>query len=415
MDSLLNPAIKNMGKPKHRSWTLTACLMLCLFGPAAPWEAAAEVFVVANRSVDAIQMTLTDALGHDRVLRAASGGVLSVPLDSEGQLAIDSGAKNSPFAVEPYAVYFVHGHARRGYVLEQIGLPSVPRVHGSRRADIDTGLSGGNGSGSGESARRSPDSDVTIKVKILGDEEIVASYRDWADRLKQRVAAASRVLSEHCGLRLQVVEVGTWRSDNSQTDFGKTLRDFERQVPLTSGQVAIGFTGQYRRPAGRTKLGGIRGPLHPHILIREWPRHVSERERLELLVHELGHYLGAVHSPESDSVMRPILADRQAMYRQFQVRFDPINTLVIYLVAQGLRSGRMDGLDALSQQTKLVLRGVYTDVGRAMPDDPTPPKYVGLLNLPGVAARRTLLPTPSRNRAQRRLLPVQTPRTSGGR
>ena len=40
--------------------------------------------------------------------------------------------------------------------------------------------------------------------------------------------------------------------------------------------------------------------------------------------HELGHFLGSVHSPEADSVMRPVLGDRQSRSVKFRVGFDPV-------------------------------------------------------------------------------------------
>ncbi len=75
--------------------------------------------------------------------------------------------------------------------------------------------------------------------------------------------------------------------------------------------MAIGFTSQYMIPHGVMHLGGTRGPLYPYILIRELgSQHVSKSERLEILVHEMGHYLGASHTADMDSVMRPQLGDQ---------------------------------------------------------------------------------------------------------
>ena len=45
-----------------------------------------------------------------------------------------------------------------------------------------------------------------------------------------------------------------------------------------------------------------------------------------MLVHELGHFLGAVHSAESRSVMRPNIGDRQERVRSFHIGFDAPNT-----------------------------------------------------------------------------------------
>ena len=67
---------------------------------------------------------------------------------------------------------------------------------------------------------------------------------------------------------------------------------------------------------------------------------MSEAERLEILVHELGHFLGAVHTADGNSVMRPALGDRRARGRSFRIGFDAPNTLAMNLVADELRSRR---------------------------------------------------------------------------
>ena len=122
----------------------------------------------------------------------------------------------------------------------------------------------------------------------------------------KRVAEASTILEAQVRMRLEVVGVQTWKSNNRTTKFIESLSEFEKAVDPFPGRLVIGFTSQYHVPKGRVHLGGTRGPLHTHILIREWSKHVGESERLELLVHELGHYFGSAHSPEKASVMRPI-------------------------------------------------------------------------------------------------------------
>ena len=127
------------------------------------------------------------------------------------------------------------------------------------------------------------------------------------------------------------------------------------------------------------RLGGTYGPFQSHILIREWAQHISEAERLELLIHELGHHLGAVHSPEPDSVMRPILGDRQARCAAFPIRFDPVNTLAMYLVGEEIRIRHVHSFARMSTPTKMRLRQIYTVLSQALPSDPAAAKYLDLL------------------------------------
>ena len=124
-------------------------------------------------------------------------------------------------------------------------------------------------------------------------------------------------------MRLNVVAVETWDSGTKPIDFKLGFVQFRQKVDPHPGRLAIGFTGRYGQESGRVDLGSTQGMLQSHILIREWTDTMSEPERDEVLLHEVGHYLGAVHSPDPTSVMRPILDDDKAIRRTFEIGFDP--------------------------------------------------------------------------------------------
>ena len=113
-------------------------------------------------------------------------------------------------------------------------------------------------------------------------------------------------------IKLQVIAVGTWNSDNQITDFIESLADFKQKVKPAPAQLAIGFTSQWRIARSRLHMAGTRGPLHPYILAREGSPEVTEAAKLEFLIHELGHYFRAAHSPERESIMRPVLGDNKS-------------------------------------------------------------------------------------------------------
>ncbi len=146
-----------------------------------------------------------------------------------------------------------------------------------------------------------------IPVKILVDEDEYRPQSVWEAEIRARIARASDILAAHAGVRLKVVAVGTWDSNDAEHDFFLSLEEFEREVQPAPAQLAIGFSSQYEIMHGRVHMGGTRGPLHSHILIKERAREVLESERLALLVHELGHFLGATHSRQAASIMRPVL------------------------------------------------------------------------------------------------------------
>ena len=198
--------------------------------------------------------------------------------------------------------------------------------------------------------------------------------------MRQRIAAASAVLEKYARVQLKVVAVDTWQSDNATTDFFDSLNEFERKVKPFPAQLAIGFTSQYQMVTGRVHLAGTHGPLSTHILVREWSQHISEPERLELLVHELGHFLGASHSPEQTSVMRPVMGNRQAVRVDFQVRFDPVNALIIGMVGEEMGRRSVHRWSDLTQGTRDRLKQIYGALSQTLPTDSAAGQFIQSVN-----------------------------------
>ncbi|HEY2881699.1 MAG TPA: hypothetical protein VGJ15_04685, partial [Pirellulales bacterium] len=274
------------------------------------------------------------------------------------------------YEVQPDSVYYFGAKSATRLELAQIGLAGMPDAKDGQSPAIPRAQSN---SADDDAAR-------TIPVKILVDEEEHTKSAVWQHRLKDRVAAVSAILDHYCGMLLKVVATGTWQSDNQIHDFEEAVNEFGQKVDPGDARIAIGFTSQYQIVKGRTHLGGTRGPLAHHILLREWSQFVSEPERMELLLHEVGHFLGAVHSPEPDSVMRVILGDKQARTRKFQVHFDPLNTLALNLVAEQWRQHPLASFADLSPITRERLRSVYFAIDQALPDDPAAKQYMYLLD-----------------------------------
>ncbi len=221
---------------------------------------------------------------------------------------------------------------------------------------------------------------VVIPVKLLVDEEEPSRQELWEKRLRARIDAASDILEKHCFVRFEVVATGTWQSANTIKDFDNSFLEFSRKADPAPARLAIGFTSQYQFTPGFVHLGGTRGPLDSHILMREWSRHASENERLELLLHEMGHFLGAVHSPEVDSVMRVLLADKKARARSFEIRFDPLNTLAMCLVSDELRLDPKAVLANLHVGTQIELYRLYQEIAKTLPKDASAPHFMELLD-----------------------------------
>ncbi len=231
---------------------------------------------------------------------------------------------------------------------------------------------------------------VTIPVMVLVDEEEPMVQRKWEPRLRKRLQAASLILQEHCRVRFEVVEAGVWQSDNRTSAFTELLRELEKEVPAPPSRLVIGFTSQRRIGVDKGKMGGTRVPLHSYILIREWSKGMSDRERIEVLVHELGHFLGATHSPEINSVMRAQLVDGRSNLGTFRIRFDPLNALILNLVAEEMRHVSLTRLTDLSTENRKRLLDIYARMARELPDDPGVAQ--SLRNMSQVVAVTSMLP-----------------------
>jgi hypothetical protein len=332
----------------------------------AAWEARhahADVIVIANRMATAIQFQFQPAAGETQVISLPSGETMPLFLDGRASVLFNSqgGAKRYQLDVNS-AYYFGRGAGGR-VDLQKIGL-------GEDRFTIaGRSLPG--------SASRAPI--AVIPVKAFVDEEEPSRQAYWERRVRRRIESASEILEKHCRVSFRVTAVGTWNSDNQTTDFTTSLGEFEREASSEPAQLAIGFTSQWALVKGRTHMAGTRGPLHSHILVREGSPHIAEPEKLEFLVHEMGHYLGASHSPERTSVMRPVLGDNLAGSAGFHIRFDPVNTLVMSLLGEEIRRRNVKQLSELTSDTRRRLEQIYLQLSRSMPDDPAGMHYVQLM------------------------------------
>ncbi len=330
-------------------------------------QAWADVAVLANRTVSSITVEVVRSGESPQNLTIPSGDSQPVFFQRSLQVRFGKELQRQQFPLQAgNAFFFTRGVDGKSLRLEQIGLGEqpVPKV----RPTIAPKLS-----------RNAQDS-VTISVKVLVDDNEPVHRKIWEPKIRQRVAAASKVLERHCGIRLNVVEVSTWDSDNKQRNFIQTLREFEREVKTHPAQLAIGFSSQYQVSRGRSHLGVTRWPMHTHILLRERSRNLLESEKIELLVHELGHYLGATHSPEPQSVMRPVLTRGQQRKVGSRIQFDPVNALIIAMVGEDMRLHGVRDIRKLSKPTVARLRQIYGVLKLALPNDPAARQYLRILN-----------------------------------
>ena len=329
--------------------------------------------MLANRTVSAITVEIVQMGELPQNLTIPSGDSQPVFFQTSLQVRFGEGLQRQQYPLHAGTAYFfTRGINGQGLHLEQIGLGE------KATADAPQALANG----------KKPPKSVTIPVKVLVDENEPTHRRIWEPKLRERIGEASKILERHSGVRLQVVEVATWASDDTQQNFALTLREFERKVRPYPAQLAIGFSSQYKVSRTGSHLGVTRWPLHSHILLRERSRNLLETEKLELLVHELGHYLGASHSPEPQSVMRPLLTRGQQRSVGSRIQFDPVNALLIAIMGEEIRQYGIRDVRKLSKPTIERLKQIYGVLKLAMPDDPAAQQYLRILEMVTVANNR---------------------------
>ena len=360
MRKLVKPRIAGKSVVLLRRCIVAAITAACLCGTA--W---AGTVVVANRTSRNIEMTIRFSSGGESSYTLRSAQVVPIQASRSIHVSYRDHGTVRGYTLDPYHIYYFQND-REGLSIAELGVEQIapvgrvvavrPSDHRQKTQPIL------------ENGRRRRFAQITLKVFV--DDEEDAPPQVWQDRLRERIAAASNILERHAWVRLKITGFGRWESDDSHLDFFRALAEFERAVQPGEARVALGFSSQYGRiqaQRGGTKLGGTRGPFHPYILVREWPRRVTKPEAVEVLVHELGHYLGCVHSVEPDSAMRPLLANHNRSLRMADIRFDPLNTMIMNLVSEEMRDYDVFDFRRMGFETKLRLFNIYREMYRVSP------------------------------------------------
>jgi hypothetical protein len=343
--------------PKLFAW------LSCIWLFAEPLSAG----VVVVQNMTSVKLTFTAQASDNQQTQYAvvSKDIAAVPADGPVTITFGEGAAAITRTVPVNSIYYI-GVRDGKPELVHLRLPGVedPAPAATQQASPKLDPA----SVQPRPAQKPPGV-YKIPVAILVDTADLRSRAVWEKKLRKRLDDASDIFEHHCRVRFEVVSVGTWQSNPVIHSFDDALDDFAMKVSTGKARVAIGFTSRYDWQQDESHLGGTHGSLGSHVLIREGVR-VSEPERLEVLVHELGHFLGAAHTGAQYSVMRPKLGDRRSTAKSFRIGFDAPNTLVINLIAEEMRTRHIWHASMLSPEAKAAVRGAYMALAEAIPTDP---------------------------------------------
>jgi hypothetical protein len=181
-------------------WVVWSCVRTQVF---------ADVVVVANRTAGPIELNARVDDVSARKIKLAPGD--SVPLFATTGVhvsTVDGNFTAAEQTLAPNAAYaFAPSVAGGAPILKPLKLgessePSWPAV-----ATPPLEL---------------PESSV-ITVKIVVDDDEVRQRRVWEPVIRERIDKVSAALEAHCGMKLRVVAIEEWDSDDNQRDFFQTL------------------------------------------------------------------------------------------------------------------------------------------------------------------------------------------------
>ena len=338
---------------------------LFLSAALAAGPLSAGVVVVQNWTSVKIAFAASGGDGQATRYTVAPSDIAAIPADGPVAITVGEGAAAVPQQVPINSIiYFV---VKDGILhFQRLVLPGVEDKSDGGAKQTATVQP----PAAGPKPKSEPAPIYKIPVAILVDTADVRSRANWEKKLRKRLDDCSDIFEHHCRVRFEVVSTGVWQSNSAVHSFDEALADFARKVRPGRARVAIGFTSRYDWIQEESHLGGTHGSLASHVLIREQVGRLSEPERLEVLVHELGHFLGAAHSGDQNSVMRPKLGDRRSTAKSFRIGFDAFNTLVINLVAEELRTRHIWHPTMLSPEAKIAVRGAYMVLAKTIPLDP---------------------------------------------
>jgi O-antigen ligase/VanZ family protein len=381
----------NQGQPAQ-----SAMAALFILAVASSYGSAAVV-VLSNRTQDDVRFVLADeaqgqseqeqrhSLGPDevRTLRISSGTNFWFADDAENGYRLRGGCAYAFFRSSPDLPLELH---RLGLNDEQAWLDGETegKPDASARA-TDSDDQPGN---DGELA-------PLVQVTLAFDASQSVDLESWQRELRTTLEKASQVISSQCGVRFEAADFRIWQSDRSLADFDAAWRDFASGVPGEPGKLVVGFTTRILRNSTCLGFPKTAGPLTSHLLIFAGPTPANERERLQNLLHALGHYLGAAHSPESDSIMRSAFG-HGATDTRANLRFDPINALAVALVGEEFGNSAPQNLSELEPRLRQRLASVYGTLTEAVPHDPLAERFLRLLSVAAELPNRRHPPTTTR-------------------
>ncbi len=135
------------------------------------------------------------------------------------------------------------------------------------------------------------------KLHVLADVTVDENFIEqadlhWKSQVRQMLENVNRILAP-VRIEIDVASLQTWDSDNSGGHISQRLAAAETQTRRVSGNLLIAITADTS-----TRFDGLARRAGGELIVQHYPKHPEWGPLL--IVHVMGHLLGANHHGEDD-------------------------------------------------------------------------------------------------------------------
>lgn len=192
----------------------------------------------------------------------------------------------------------------------------------------------------------------TIRVGIAVAPSFM-NQPNWRSEFGQRLAYASRIFESEFKIRFVATKWYEWSGAKEHEESQALLEDLMSHFPLGDVDLVIGLTSLKKTPSQMIRdphtIGQAR-PLSGYLVLRYPTNRLFKIQEQTVLVHELGHLFGAIHTDRPSTIMYPLID------KQLPSHFDQENRDII-METRGIDFKK--GIEALPKDSIQRLLGSY--------------------------------------------------------
>lgn len=151
---------------------------------------------------------------------------------------------------------------------------------------------------------------------------------EWKEKFKQRLAYASSIFEREVGIKFTPVKFDSWNPAD-ESDINTLFEDLRSNISLDGNiDLVIGLASAKNILPNQMNDSHIIGRARPfsgYLVLRHPLDPLFKIQEETVLIHELGHLFGAIHTFEPNTIMSAVIE------KQIPTKFDPLNRDLVKL------------------------------------------------------------------------------------